>query len=490
MICSVKKISLITAFLAVTGISVSQTFNSSYFIQDFKYRHNMNAAFGNEQNYISIPALGNLNVKMQGDFGLGDLLFKNPSTGKYDYTFMHPDVSVADALTGFSKGKNNISFDLGITILSAGFKAFGGYNTVEISEKTNIGVCLPYDLFEFAKDLKNKNYAFSDLGVQARSYAEIALGHSRQITDELRIGAKVKFLLGVGRVNLEVNDMTASFVGDKWVVSSVDTKAEVNISGVKFVNKVSEYNGSRGGSYEHVDIGETKIDKFGLDGIGLGLDMGAEYTVMDGLKVSAAINDLGFINWKNSWILTQKNGIFEFDGFHDVKVKDNGSGKSISDQIDDYEDQLSDFINLENSGDRGSSTHGLAATMNIGAEYQLPTYKPMTFGFLAQHRFNSKYSWTEARVSANWSPLNWLNGGINFAASSYGVSTGWILNVHPSGFNFFIGMDHILGKQSKEFIPLSSNAHLSLGMNVTFGNREKKKTVKVIETPVNDDYVW
>ncbi len=29
-------------------------------------------------------------------------------------------------------------------------------------------------------------------------------------------------------------------------------------------------------------------------------------------------------------------------------------------------------------------------------------------------------------------------------------------------------MDHILGKTSKEFIPLSSNASLNLGMNVTF----------------------
>lgn len=41
-------------------------------------------------------------------------------------------------------------------------------------------------------------------------------------------------------------------------------------------------------------------------------------------------------------------------------------------------------------------------------------------------------------------------------------------NAHPKGFNFFIGMDHILGKTSKEFIPLSSNASLNLGMNVTF----------------------
>ena len=52
---------------------------------------------------------------------------------------------------------------------------------------------------------------------------------------------------------------------------------------------------------------------------------------------------------------------------------------------------------------------------------------------------------------------------------------GWVLNVHPVGMNFFIGMDHILGKQSKEGIPLSSNVSFCLGMNVAWGKAHKKK---------------
>ena len=32
----------------------------------------------------------------------------------------------------------------------------------------------------------------------------------------------------------------------------------------------------------------------------------------------------------------------------------------------------------------------------------------------------------------------------------------------------FIGMDHILGKTSKEMIPLSSNASITLGMNIAW----------------------
>ena len=110
----------------------------------------------------------------------------------------------------------------------------------------------------------------------------------------------------------------------------------------------------------------------------------------------------------------------------------------------------------------------LAATVNIGAAYQLPMYKKLSFGLLGQHHFAGEYSWTEARLSANWTPLKWLDGGVNVAVNSFCTSAGWILNIHPAGFNLFVGMDHILGKQTKEGIPLSSNANINLGMNIAF----------------------
>ena len=92
----------------------------------------------------------------------------------------------------------------------------------------------------------------------------------------------------------------------------------------------------------------------------------------------------------------------------------------------------------------------------------------MTFGLLSSTRIKGAYSWTEGRLSANWKPLKWLDGGVNFAVNSFTASMGYVLNIHPKGYNFFIGMDHILGKMSKEFIPLSSNASVNLGFNVTF----------------------
>ena len=57
---------------------------------------------------------------------------------------------------------------------------------------------------------------------------------------------------------------------------------------------------------------------------------------------------------------------------------------------------------------------------------------------------------------------------MSLGVGSFGASAGWLVNIHPKGFNFFVGMDHILGKQSKEGIPLSSRASVNLGMNITW----------------------
>ena len=46
---------------------------------------------------------------------------------------------------------------------------------------------------------------------------------------------------------------------------------------------------------------------------------------------------------------------------------------------------------------------------------------------------------------------------------------GWVLNIHPKGFNIFVGMDHIQGKQTKDGVPLSSNSSLVIGMNIAWG---------------------
>ena len=461
---------MMTAAMTLCGTAVTaQTMNSAYFTGDYKYRHDLNPAYGNEQNYISWPALGNLNVSTHGNFGYGDVVMNNPMFGKGSdkkmTTFLNPYISSSDALSGFSKGNNRISGNVDITILSAGFKAFGGYNTIELGARTSFGMSLPYELFEFAKNTGNKSYDIGDVTANATAFAQLVFGHSHQIGDKLRIGAKVKFLFGGARADLKMENLKADLTADdKWTVTGKAT-ANVSMKGFTYLESEEEYNDPQRGTYRKVD--DVDIDGAGLGGFGMAFDLGGIYKINRDWTVSAAVVDLGFINWSNNMQATNRSQSFIFNGFHDTAVKSDHTN-SLDNQADKYGDQIADFANLSDEGDQGSRSTGFGATVNVGCEYTLPVYRKLTFGLLSSTRINGDHTWTEGRLSANVAPLKWLDGGINFAVNSYTASMGWVLNIHPKGQNFFIGMDHLLGKTSKEFIPLSSNASVCVGFNVAW----------------------
>ena len=134
--------------------------------------------------------------------------------------------------------------------------------------------------------------------------------------------------------------------------------------------------------------------------------------------------------------------------------------------IGDVKDK--NVILIDDMGDTGSKTRMLGATLNLGAEYTLPVYRKLTFGLLNTTRIQGKYTWTDFRLSANVAPAKCFDAGVNMSAGTFGIGFGWLLNLHVPGYNFFVGMDRTLGKVSKQFVPLNSNASVNLGMNILF----------------------
>ncbi len=446
----------------------AQDLESAYFTDDYKYRHEMNPAMGAEQTYISIPALGNVNTSIMGNFGLEAIIKKNPvAGGKKNVTFMHPALTDAEALADFHSGNNKIQTDLALSLFSAGWKGWGGYNTIDLRMRMFAGASVPYELFEFARNTGNKSYDIDGLSAKATAYMELGLGHSHQLNDKLRIGAKVKLLLGAGMAEVGTTRLTADLSQpNQWTISG-QARADVYMKGFKFKEEVKEY--KDGSTYRQVN--DVDVDGGGIGGMGFGVDLGAVYDMKDlveGLKLSAAVTDLGFINWKNHVSAANKASSFSFSGFHDIEVNDDNN-RSLSNQWDDdYADQLTDFAHMEIEGEGSAKSTMLQATARLGGEYRMPFYDKLSAGLLLTHRFAGDYSWNEARLSANWQPLRWLNGNINGAYSNFGGSLGWMINIHPKVFNFFFGMDHTLGKTTSQGVPLAPKASVLIGMNVAW----------------------
>lgn len=453
---NLKNIIAVSILSAFSGSAMAQNTNSGYFLDGYLYRHEMNPAFDNERNYVSMPALGNLNLSLRGNIAVDDVFY---NVNGRTTTFMNPLVSVSEVMGNLSDN-NKLNLNIKEEILSAGFKAFGGYNTVGISVRAFMGANLPRDLFSLIKEgASNRTYDISDVNAYTDSYAELAFGHSRDINDNLRVGAKVKFLLGLANVDAQFKNVKLTLGEDSWNVMA-DAMVESSIKGLAYQHEINE-------NTDHEYVSGAKVDGFGLNGFGLAFDLGAEYRLNDDWAFSASVLDLGFVGWNNNMLATT-NGLQEFSTDKYTFNVNDDAVNNFDDEFEKMKDDLSGLYELNDEGDQGGRTKMIGATINLGAEYTLPVYNKLKFGLMNSTRIQGRYSWTEFRLSANVAPVDVFSANVNMAAGTYGVSFGWMLNFHTTGFGLFVGMDHTFGSTAKQGVPMSGNASMNLGINFPF----------------------
>ena len=440
---------------ALVSASAQNTY-SGYFLDNYTYRYQLNPAFGSDKNFVSIPGIGNINVSLVGNLNLGDVLY---NVDGQTVLFTNPDVSTQQVLANINDD-NHLESNIKLNILSAGFKAFGGFNTISINARTNIGFNIPGTMFSLAKEgLSNKSYDISNMGAHADAYAEIALGHSHEIIKGLRIGANIKVLLGIGNVDAYFNEANIDLGHNDWIAT---TNADIyaSVKGLSYKTSRNEHTG-------HEYVSSAKIDNFSAPtGYGFAADLGVEYKYRD-FSFSAAVLDLGVISWDNTMhASTNGTKTVHTDAFT-FNVDDNADN-SLDKELDLLVDDLSKLYELEDNGNIGKRSRSLAPTMNASVEYALPMYRKLSFGLLNTTHFDNEYSWTQFTLGANWEPSKCFSAGVNGAYGTFGWSFGWIANVRVPGFNLFLGMDHTPFKLAKQGVPLNSNVAFNFGMNVTF----------------------
>ena len=461
-------------FAAAPAISMAQnSLRSAYFLEGYTYRHHMNPAFAGERNYVSMPliGLGNFNVGLQSTFGVSDFIHKLPN-GELT-TFLNDAVDANEFLDGL-KDRNRMNLDFDITLLSFGFHKWGGFNTFDLSFKSGTRMNLPKDLFAFAKVGQNgaTTYNLEDLGVYSNNYAELAFGHSRKIMDNLTVGAKVKFLLGIYNADFHVNNMQLTLSDNEWAVSG---EGEFSTAGlVDIPTKLKERTNDQGQTIQEEELDFDNIETGDvIGGFGMAFDLGATYKVREDLELSLAVLDLGWISYKNATQATMAAEPWSFSGFTNVPFdsdKATPEQPSIEDQIDNLEDDLEDLFQMKVKGVE-KHTKALGATLNIGALYTLPYYDKLKFGFLESTRINGSYSWSEGRFSANVAPVKCFDASISYAVSSFGHSFGWVANYHGRGFSIFLGSNHQFFKITPQFLPVNNaNMNVSIGINFPFGD--------------------
>lgn len=463
---------LVAALVLVAADADAQALRTGYFMDGNVYRHRLNPALQSNINHVSIPVLGGVQVSTMGNVGVGNFLYDSPVNGDELVTFMHSSVDAQSFLSDL-ESDNVIRMDMDLTLFSMSFNAFGGTNTIDLALRSSTAMSAPYDMFAFMKEMGNRNYSFSDLSMQTRNFADLSLGHSRKINKKLTVGARVKFLFGLGYADMTFDQMDIYTSGSRWEIAA---RGEANIA--------------LGGAYKYSDektiSGKTVVNGYedagvGLRGFGMGIDLGATYdlseVLLNGLTVSASITDLGFISWgKAATAAISPEDKYVFDGFENLGIHSPEPGKestTLDDQWSDFRDDLEDFFALEDKGEGGVTT-GIGGKFNIGAEYKMPFYKKMSVGFLYTHCFDDVFSYNQASLIANVSPNKCVDLAVSTTFSDYGAGFGAMANLHfTKGVAFFIGTDCFIGKVNKQFIPIEDmNASMSMGVNIAIGARK------------------
>jgi len=435
--------------------------------------------------YIGLPVLSGINLNINNNFvNFPDVFIKGQPKDSI-ITFLHPDYNV-DKFLAKIKDKNFLEPESIVQLLGVGFSiGEDGYLFLDINERIDGNIVLPGDLFKLA--LKgNEGFAGSKIDLSSlrgdmKYYREFGIGFSKNFTDKLRIGIKGKLLFGIAGASIN-NKSLGITVNDDYS-HTLDANLIVNISGPVNVYMDSKHNidsiafddnrfKTSGGTAEFIS---------GKKNLGLGLDIGATYDLTDRIVVSAAITDIGFIRWKKDVTNLKANNQFEFSGLNMLDVL-NGT-KTIDEVGQDMLDSLKNAFVVTNS--KAPFTTYLPFGFSLGGSYNVT--KQFSVGLLSYSRIIGKQLREALTLSANINLGNALSTTLSYTAENHQYDNlGAGLAFRAGIAQFYLVTDRIpimwnkiKDKKNTIILPANWNTiNLRLGMNLVFGNGQKKKDDK------------
>ena len=471
--------------LALSSMNAQTGLQSAYFLDGYNMRRSFNPAFASERSFFSLPALGGFGMGLNSNMGVNTFLF--PTSDGQLTTFMGPEVSASDFL-GRLKNNNRLNVNASASLLTLGIWGKNGFFSFDANVKADVTANIPYELLEFVKNPgKSQYYDISDLAVGGNARLELAFGYRRTIADRINVGARLKLLAGLADVDARVDKMRIEMTEDRWSVHSNGTlKASCGFLDIKTKGESGTAESSDENDiidFENIGITDTwTYDKI-VSGYGAALDLGADFELIRGLRLSLAICDLGFISWKNSTLAETGEQGWVFDGFEDIAI--NGDQEnSLDEQFNALGEGLEDFYEFHRTSSNGKRNDMLACTMTAGAEYTMPFYDGLSVGVMSSTTFDGPFTRTSNRLYANLRPCNWFSMSVNGALTSFGEGFGFILSLHPKGYNVFIGSDYLMtdfAKAADNGIPYpygQFRMQLNFGMSFSIGKRHDLRSTQ------------
>lgn len=282
-----------------------------------------------------------------------DNMFRYDASGK-------PSVIDLKNFANSLQPENGLNFTLDLEVLGFGKRLRHGYLTYSHRVRFQWANNISDDLFQFAASGNTAFVGYDNpvdvkVGLNALCFQEFALGYQIKATSQLSVGGRVKLLLGVGEAKTEACNVKIITDEDYSLCIEEDLALRLT-SPMPFQikdNKI-EFENSR---FNVADLFHSP---------GVGIDLAAEYRFDDHFGLLAAVNDLGFIQWKKTGVMLNgqivDNGQFYDDGtflFQGINVSELQKILSDNEYRNKYFNDMKDYFDFEteNSGDYTTMLH-------------------------------------------------------------------------------------------------------------------------------------
>jgi len=469
--------------------------NQLMYYMNLPQNHLMNPAMRPSNSvYIGLPVISGTNFNVSNNFLNYSDLFAKSSTSDSIISILNPDYNIDDFIDRVNdrvNKRNSISPQVSLQTFGLGFSAGKGlYIFLDVNERVEGNIVFPGDIIKL---ILKGNEAFigseinlSSLRMDLKYFREYGFGFSKDFSNNLRIGIRPKIFSGILSTSLDNRSLGIQI--DDNFTHTLNADVTANISAPVTVYKDNEQN------IDSIVFDDSRFDSgkgifnfiSGSKNFGLGIDIGATYKISDKFIVSAALTDIGYIKWKRDVTSITAKGQFVFSGF-DMSEVINGD-KTFDELGNEILDSLKDAITVT-IGNAPFNTW-LSPGLTFGGSYNVT--KNISFGLLSYTRFVGEQVRESLTLSANLNVGNAFSLSVGYSlqnkrADNLGAGMAFRAGV----FQFYAITDRIpitwnnINNDGNNGVVLPANwdtVNIRLGMNLTFGNKVKKKDDKPMMT--------
>ncbi len=487
-----RKTVLVFLGLAALAIQTSgQQNNTLYFLKNVPAGHYLNPARAARCDFfLGLPGGSSVFTSFSNTlFNLEDLIFPGSGATRDSLiTIFHPSYDMADFINKINT-RGMVNMDLDESVLSMGFRANKTYVYLDWMVRGSVNASLPGDLLAFALE-GNGNFLgetadFSQFGLNVNTYHEFGVGISREITPRLRIGFRPKVLLGIMNITTQKPLPDIGLYTDP---NTFDLEFHSNLS--VNVSAPLEITKNANGDIDEINFRDIPgSEVFGtvmnMKNLGLGLDLGAEYQLLENLTLSASLTDLGYIHWGANTYNFKQDGSFTFTGLDLSDGLIANADFDLEDQADALLDSIAGMFDVSDQANPYSTF--LAPKLYLAGEYQLD--EMLSFGILSRSEFLGKRVRQSLTFSANAFLARFLSLSLSYSMMNHrydNLGAGLVIKGGP--FHFYVITDRIplrltrVEATTSDFndldgfvFPNHFNAmNIRFGLNMVFGCKRKR----------------